>query len=453
MRSASLNKVTIGEGTETIPTQCFRECTALESVVLPDSVKLIDATTNSASGAFYYCPNLKKVFIGQSIESIQGNAFNTRGEELEITFREGVKTLPANSFVNSNVTSIILPESLTKLNKNDISSCYGLKLIAIQSPNCVIEDSESTIPSAALIRGYANSTAQSYAKNYGRNFETFGEDDPIIAYGNYITGVSLTLDGRIGINFYAKLNSKATKVVLEGLNQTIEYSGSKLAAAKQADGSYQFTFSVNATQADKIISLKIYGEKGKQLDIYNSNFEKLNNKRADYSVNDYIENVAKYNSNEELKAMVESLDQYCKAAENYFYKRNHVLNIPDVNITKTNNFNQKFSISLVLNSGTALRIYSDVAEAVRIKGGNEIPLKAVKVNATTQYFEISDITAFNLLNDETVKLDGVTYKISPMDYCALVLANKNSDSKLKDVCKALYNYGINAKEYRASIEK
>ena len=451
--SINLKKVTIGEGTETIPLQCFRDCIALESVVLPDSVKLIDATSNSASGAFYNCPSLKKVFIGQSIESIQGYAFNTRGEELEVTFREGVKTLPSYSFINSSVTSIILPESFAKLSKNDISNCSGLKLIAIQSPNCVIEDSGTTIPSSAHIRGYENSTAQSYAKNYGRVFETFNEDDPIIAYGNYISGVSLTLDGRIGINFYAKLNSKATKVVLTGLNQTIEYSGSKLASAKQPDGSYQFTFSVNATQANKKISLRVYGENGKQLDIYNSNFEKLNNKSADYSVNDYIENVSKYNSNEKLKAMVESLDQYCKAAENYFYKRNHVLNIPDVNITKTNNFNQKFKISLVLNSGTALRIYSDAAKAVRIKGSNEILLEAVKVNDTTQYFEISDITAFNLLNDETVKLDGVTYKICPMDYCALVLANKNSDSTLKDVCKALYNYGVNAKEYKASIEK
>jgi len=150
--------------------------------IMPDSVKLIDATTNSASGAFYYSQELIKVFIGQSIEFIPKNAFNTQGEELEIIFREGVKKLPANSLTARSITSIILPESLTKISKNDISCCSGLKLVAIQSPNCEIEESETTIPSSAIICGYTGSTADKYAEKYGRNFKSFEEDNPIIAY-------------------------------------------------------------------------------------------------------------------------------------------------------------------------------------------------------------------------------------------------------------------------------
>ena len=83
----------------------------------------------------------------------------------------------------------------------------------------------------------------------------------------------------------------------------IEYSGDKLEAPKQPDGSYRFTFSVNATQANQIISLKVYGEHNKLLDIYNSDFEKFKNKRVDYCVNDYIKNSAEYNSDAKLKAI------------------------------------------------------------------------------------------------------------------------------------------------------
>ena len=450
--SAALKSVTISEGTDTIPKQCFRNCDSLESAYLPDSVKTISGGRWDDDGSFHNCPSLKKVSIGKNIESIHYYAFRTLGKELEVIFREGVTVVPESAFDGrTELTKVVLPESLKSIGTNAFKGCSSLGLICIQAPDCDIPFSENVIPSDAVIRGYENSTAQEYAREFGRVFETFSEDDPVIAYGNQITGISLTLDGKIGINFFGTLNSKAAKVVLSGPNGNVVYSGDELTAAKQNNGVYCFTYRVYATQAADKIELRVYDANNRQLDIYKSNFEKYSNKLVEYTVNDYIANVPQYNNDENLKAMVTALDNYCKAAENYFLKTKHALNIPEASVVKTNDFQKKFEISLVLNSGTALRIYSDAENAVRVNGEKEIPLTSKTVKNNDKYFEIPEIAAFNLLDNITVKLDGTTYKVCPTDYCALILA-KSDDKKLRDVCNALYYYGVAAKAYGTGIQ-
>jgi len=446
----ALTKVRIGEGTETIPNECFRGCNALESVILPDSVKEITATSDNTTGAFYDCDKLKTVSIGKSINTIHYNTFRTGGKELEVTFREGVTAIPKNAFGSGVLTSLVLPETVKSLPSDIISAYSGLKRISVGAADCDIADSDKTIPSAALIVGYAKSSAQEYAEKYGRAFKSLEEEDPTIMYGSYITSVNLTLDGSIGINFFAKLKKGAEKVVLSGPDGDIVYSGDKLAEALLSDGRYRFSYGVNATQAGKDVVMRIYDAGGNQLDIYNSNFEKLNGKVASYSVNSYIADVSDYTDSPELSKMIKALDNYCKAAENFFCETSHQLVLAKANVVKTNSFNKKFKISLVLESRTALRIYSDAASAELITASGEHELTAVRSGKSARYFEIPEIYAQNLTDDITVKLDGVTYKICPMDYCALVLANKNSDKKLADVCTAIYHYGVAAKNYKNS---
>ena len=448
----SLKSITIKEGTLNIPSDCFSHCTALESVRLPDSVKQIEAR-GWDRGAFYNCRDLKNVSIGKDIAYIHSEAFHTNGSALEVTFREGTAAIPEHGFDNAPLTVLVLPESLTEISVSAVSACSSLQQITIVSKNCEIADSERTIPSGARICGMADSTAQAYAATYGRVFTELGNEDIIIAYGNCVTGVSLTLDGRLGVNFYVRLSSQAAKVILNGPDGSVEYSADKLTAARQPDGSYKFTYSVNATQAGEEISLIVCDERGRTLDIYNSSFEKDSDRKIVYSVNDYIGDAPKYENDKKLKAMVLALDQYCKAAENYFCHTEHILNIPDAKVVKTNDFNKQFKIALVLNSGTALRIYSDAKTAVRIKNETEIPLKAVRENAATQYYEIPDISAFDLLENETIVLDGVTYTVCPTDYCALALAKNDSSEALRTVCSALYHYGLAAQEYHTNTEQ
>ena len=445
---ASVKTLVIGEGTEIIPGHCFSYCTSLENVILPDSVKEINRKDYDNTGAFFNCPVLTKVSIGKGIESIDKYAFRTTGEKLEVIFREGVTAVPAGAFTHAPLTSVILPETVKSLGSGILSGYSSLETVSVGAEDCDIADSEKTIPSSALIKGFEESTAHKYAEKYGRAFKAFENDDPTIMYGCYVSGISLTLDGSIGVNFFANLKKSADKVVLNGPCGEVVYSGEKLAAALQKDGRYKFSYGVNATQAGQIITMKIYDTDGKQLDIYNSSFEKLAGMKVEYSVNTYIGDVAKYQEDQKLDAMVKALDTYCKAAENYFCRTSHVLDIPTADIVRVNDFGKKFKISLVLYSCTALRIYSDAESAVQISGGKEHALEAVKLGDKVQYFEIPNIYAQQLTSDITVILDGETYKISPMDYCAMVLKNKDADKKLTDVCNALYYYGEAAKAYK-----
>ncbi|MBR4200636.1 MAG: leucine-rich repeat domain-containing protein, partial [Oscillospiraceae bacterium] len=124
---SSLKTVEIGEGTEIIPGQCFRKCTALESVMLPDSVQEIGCGSYSDQGAFADCPNLKTVSIGKGIKIINKNAFRTTGESLEITFREGVTAIPETAFCNrTELTKVVLPETITSIGKEAFLNCTAL---------------------------------------------------------------------------------------------------------------------------------------------------------------------------------------------------------------------------------------------------------------------------------------------------------------------------------------
>ncbi len=167
----SLKTVTVAEGAEIIPSECFRRCSQLESVTLPDSVREIQCGAYPEQGAFADCPLLKTVSIGKNIETIAATAFRTTGEELEVIFREGVTAVPDKAFDKSAVTKIVLPKTVTEIGANTVSGCAGLKEICIQARDCGIADSEKTIPAGAAVIGYGGSTAQAHAEKYGYPFE------------------------------------------------------------------------------------------------------------------------------------------------------------------------------------------------------------------------------------------------------------------------------------------
>ena len=139
---------------------------------MPDSVKSIECGGYAEQGAFAECPELKSVSIGKSIETISPHAFRTTGEELAITFREGVTAIPEHALDKAPVTSLILPQTVTAISAEMISGCGSLKEIEIQAYDCDIEDSEKTIPASAVIKALDGSTAQKHAEKYQLAFES-----------------------------------------------------------------------------------------------------------------------------------------------------------------------------------------------------------------------------------------------------------------------------------------
>ena len=82
----------------TIGSEAFSNCTALNSIIIPNSVTSID------SSAFYNCSGLIFVSIPNSVTSIEGKTFEGCSAIKEITFEDGEETLSLgyNSYSSSS---------------------------------------------------------------------------------------------------------------------------------------------------------------------------------------------------------------------------------------------------------------------------------------------------------------------------------------------------------------
>ena len=173
-----LKTVAVGEGTETIPSECFRHCDALKEVYLADSVKEILRGYYYETGAFADCPALTVVSFGKGITTVNDAAFRTCGSTLEAEFREGVTAIPKNAFKDAPLTKIDLPESMDTLDESALSGCKDLLAVCFNGKMCIITDTENCLPESAVIYGYAESTAAAYAEKWGRVFIPLDAPDP-----------------------------------------------------------------------------------------------------------------------------------------------------------------------------------------------------------------------------------------------------------------------------------
>ncbi|NLL94628.1 MAG: leucine-rich repeat protein, partial [Thermoplasmatales archaeon] len=91
-----LASVTLGEGADAIPDRCFAYCNVLDGVILPDNV------TSIGNDAFYKCPSLSH-FNTNRVESIGVNAFRLCPTLESVTFGPSLKSIGRNAFAESNM--------------------------------------------------------------------------------------------------------------------------------------------------------------------------------------------------------------------------------------------------------------------------------------------------------------------------------------------------------------
>ena len=122
--------ITIREGTISIATEAFQDCSGLTSITIPNSVTTIGAL------AFYGCSNLTSIDIPNSVISISGNTFygtawydnqpdglvyaglvaygykGSMPSEANIILREGTLGIASGAFSWRPLTSITIPKSV-----------------------------------------------------------------------------------------------------------------------------------------------------------------------------------------------------------------------------------------------------------------------------------------------------------------------------------------------------
>lgn len=133
----------VKSGTTQIMTMVFYNCENIDELILPASLKQIQ------SHAFYGCNNIKKVVFKGSFEEwfkiefrgIYSNPVEFDGADLHIetvqdsvTIPEGATTIPAGTFVNDDIKSIVIPSTVTYIGDNAFRGS-SLANITIHSKN------------------------------------------------------------------------------------------------------------------------------------------------------------------------------------------------------------------------------------------------------------------------------------------------------------------------------
>ena len=227
----SLTTVTIPHGVTTVKGDAIMYCENLVSLHLSDTVisfvrqtnanRKISSLTVDKNNPVYHSANnciietdtktliqgcsTSKIPSDGSVTTIGIYAFYFSGVT-SITIPEGVTDIKHTAFFSSNLTSISLPSTLetvgsrafhnTSLSEvtfpssvryidNCLDSCENLKSVTILNPNAEIVGTANAFYGDVTIYGYTGSTAEAYAKEYGKTFVAL--DAHTCAYNQKVT--------------------------------------------------------------------------------------------------------------------------------------------------------------------------------------------------------------------------------------------------------------------------
>lgn len=122
----NLKTIHFGTGLKEIAYGAFKECSALENIDL--STCNIE---NIQLYAFTACKSLTSVKCPSSLRRIYGHAFSKTPALQTFTFNDGLDGIENSAFINSGLTTVTLPNSLTYLGKSAFSDCKDLASISI----------------------------------------------------------------------------------------------------------------------------------------------------------------------------------------------------------------------------------------------------------------------------------------------------------------------------------
>lgn len=126
----SFNELQYFTGIGNIPTETFKGCTRLTSVVVPSSVTAI------RENAFQDCNKLSSILIPNSVSSIGSYAFKNCIALSSIDVPNSITTIGQNAFEGcSGLRTLVVPNSITTLGNSVFSGCSGLESVVI--PNSI----------------------------------------------------------------------------------------------------------------------------------------------------------------------------------------------------------------------------------------------------------------------------------------------------------------------------
>lgn len=148
----NLSSIVIPNGVTEIGMEAFRECKGLTSITIPNSVTKIgyeafqacesitsitipNSVTKIANGAFRFCTNLTSIIIPNSVIDIDDYAFRPCSGLTSIVIGNGIKRLPTYVFGGcTSLSSIIIPANVETIETKAFKDCSALKEIHVKNP-------------------------------------------------------------------------------------------------------------------------------------------------------------------------------------------------------------------------------------------------------------------------------------------------------------------------------
>ncbi len=234
---SAFTEITVPASVTSIGLSPFYQCTGLENVYVEDdsayycdidgvlftkdvSVLLTYPTAKTADRyvipegvaelaweAFYGCSNLTEITLPDSLTTISANALGECTGLTGITVPDSVAFIGQYAFIGcTGLTDIIIPASVTDLISQAFWNCTNLADVTILNKNASIGTSVFHNCENLTIRGYADSTAEAYAKENNIPFISLGAAPAAViasgtcgAQGDNLTWV-LTDDGTLTIS-------------------------------------------------------------------------------------------------------------------------------------------------------------------------------------------------------------------------------------------------------------
>ena len=260
-----VESITMADSVVEIKGYAFRGNTKLTSITLSPNI------TSIGKYAFIECKNLTSITIPAKVGTIGAYSFQSCSKLSSLTIEEGVEEIGKKAFLScTSLTEVTFPKSLTGIGDSAFQNCSALTNVTFLSGDTMVYDSATTLPETTEIHCFADSTAESYARNYNRAYVTLKPET--IKYGycggdgdgtavtwelDTVTGV-LVIDGSGAVANYGSYEEAPIYEYRSLIKSIVVNDGITIIGSR----AFANTSCESITIADSVVEIKGYAFRG-----------------------------------------------------------------------------------------------------------------------------------------------------------------------------------------------